>query len=71
MSITIVVFCSLHNFNHTIAERQAVARKARASEEVMKERMSEVKALMQEEKLSKREITYGEHKYCIKFCSVD
>ena len=31
----------------------------------MKERMSEVKVLMHEEKLSKREITYGEQVHTI------
>ncbi len=44
---------------HVTAERQVFARRAKASEEVMKERMSDAKVMVQEEKLSKREITYG------------
>ena len=49
------------------AERQAYARRSRASEEMMKDRMLEAKSQMQEEKLSKREITYGEtvNNHCI------
>ena len=52
---------SATNVNVFTAERQAFARRARASEEVMRERMMDAKTMVQEEKLSKREITYGKH----------
>ena len=42
-----------------LAERQTYARRTRAAEEVMKDKMIEAKAMVQEEKLNKREITYG------------
>ena len=45
---------------HTAAERQEHARHSRASEEVMRDRMLEAKSTVEEERVSKRELTNGE-----------
>ena len=42
------------------AERKEYARQSRASEEVMRDRVLEIKEVVEEEKVSKREITNGE-----------
>ena len=42
-----------------VAERKEYARQSRASEEVMRERVSEVRDMVQEEQISKREIANG------------
>jgi len=41
------------------AERQQYARRSRASEEVMRDRMQEARQLVEEEKITKRELSYG------------
>ena len=41
------------------AERQEYARRSRASEEVMRDRMVEAKSMIDEEKISKKELSYG------------
>ncbi len=44
------------------AERHEYARRSRASEEVMRDRMTEAKSLVDEEKLSKRELSFGQRR---------
>ena len=46
------------------AERQAYARRSRAAEEVMRDRVIEAKTMVLEEKLSKKEISYGKFFHC-------
>ena len=42
-----------------LAERQEYARRSRASEELMRDQMQEAKIMVEEERVTKREITYG------------
>jgi len=42
-----------------LVERQQYARRSRASEEVMRDRMQEARQLVEEEKITKRELSYG------------
>ena len=44
---------------YCVAERKEYARQSRASEEVMRERVEEVKEMVHEEQISKREIANG------------
>ena len=47
-------FLSIHT-----AERQEYARRSRASEEVMREKMMEARSMVDEEKLTKKELSSG------------
>ena len=48
-----------HSHLTYIAEHQELARRSRASEELMKEQVVEAKAIVEEEKLCKREVAFG------------
>ncbi len=56
------VFACVFTSTQTVhaAERHEYARRSRASEEVMRDRMSESKSLLDEERLSKKELSYGQ-----------
>ena len=43
----------------SLAERQAYARRSRASEEVMRDRVTEARSMVEEERVSKKELGYG------------
>lgn len=49
---------SLHTLTF-IAEHQELSRRSRASQELMKEKVVEAKAIVEEEKLCKREVAFG------------
>ena len=49
----------VHSLKERLAERQEYARRSRASEEVMRDRMIEAKSQVDEERTIKRELTYG------------
>ena len=51
--------CSCFLSSSYAAERQEYARRSRASEEVMRDRMLEARELVEEEKIVKRELTSG------------
>lgn len=51
----------VHSLKERLAERQEYARRSRASEEVMRDQMMEAKSKVDEEKVMKRELTYGEY----------
>ena len=50
----------VHSLKERLAERQEYARRSRAAEEVMRDQMLEAKSKVDEEKVIKRELTYGE-----------
>ncbi len=53
-----------HSCTHgVVAERQEYARRSHASQEVMREKMMEAQSMVDEEKITKKEISYGE--YCV------
>lgn len=49
----------VHSLKERLAERQEYARRSRASEEVMRDQMLEAKSKVDEERIVKRELTYG------------
>lgn len=49
----------VHSLKERLAERQEYARRSRASEEVMRDQMLEAKSKVDEERVMKRELTYG------------
>ena len=49
----------VHSLKERLAERQEYARRSRASEEVMRDQMQEAKTMVEEERVTKRELTYG------------
>ena len=59
--LTLDYYCTCDIHTHT-AERQAYARRSRASEEVMREKMLEAKTMVDEEKHMMREISGGRFK---------
>ena len=49
----------VQSLKQRLAERQEYARRSRASEEVMRDQMQEAKTMVEEERVTKREITFG------------
>ena len=60
MYVHVIHFICHYIFSSLLAERKEYARQSRASEEVMRDRVMEIKEVVEEEKVSKREITTGE-----------
>ena len=60
MYVHVIHFICHYIFSSLLAERKEYARQSRASEEVMRDRVMEIKEVVEEEKVSKREITNGE-----------
>lgn len=50
----------VQSLKERLAERQEYARRSRASEEVMRDQMLEAKTKVDEERVTKRELTYGQ-----------
>ena len=50
----------VHSLKERLAERQEYARRSRASEEVMRDHMLDAKTKVDEERIIKRELTFGE-----------